>query len=1231
MSNEAHRRSPAEWFLESFFQERNIKWMLALGVMIVFGSSLMLVTRQWETWSTLWKSLAVIGYSGAVFACGELAFCRLGLRNTGTVMRSLTLLLLPLSFLAVNRLGVLSLPMQMGLLVLDAALTGFAARRIFAEFLRGSQPTLVATYLTLAVAGGVLRPLTGIAAPLVALVLWGVFSIGTVKSARRVFWLAEEHKRPRVFGFVPVLLLGAQFLTLFVLNCASEMTLPWLGLGCVLMAVPVLLTTDAIAKVFQQRTGDLVRPLPWSIVLPLFVGLVLCVSGVGLAAIPQVGRSLFSLALTPAAGLAALMMLVAARRTNHSAFVWAGLIGAAISYQAAPAYFIETARLIVQSAATSVHEQRLPVAFYGLTWLPLIVGSMLAAVRAARRGDTLIEVPCRRFAMFVAVLLFAISFTHAKAIFPVAAAMTVTFGLQAVLFANRRLQLAAALAWTALTCSSQFFATEVFDWPMNEEAHRLVMLGGAALLLFRVGGWALLPVRRLIGASSNRTNEAGQGSSISLLHTVAIAAMWLVAARPETVMSLATLGGFAAAGLLLIHAWKWLTPGLSELSLASLLAVIVKSSLFWISDERWLFLVWTVPALAMWFVGQGLLNRNTRLSVSFGRPSVRISTLAMTLLLLISQAGLLVWNVLRLGGAANSWDMLLPAIVATIWAFDVARRGRNADSHRAWRVSFAAVGCIAVLTTTASVLIGAEHLALIPTAWAAMAFVATIVLAVRHRDNGKTGWHALRLCEGRDNWPRPSMTQGVPSTMTLGPIAMPVRVISMSVLVLTAIVTLFVEPFGTLARLAGLIATSGLLLDSVLRRDREQRETSLILGQWQIAMLVATVMAPSLRTLSDLLSSAALPAALPVAVTVAMGLTALRRWRCSHVELNSTGPHAVLSVATIAAALSAAAIAPMSVIGIGSVALAVVTFAILAVGEFAIAVRRQRVDGVWMAQGIFGTAVTWLLVAGVISFGNGVSMFACTIAALVCLSVSKLCLKAPRLVFAADAFSGPAHVLPLLSVAIGVVRHVDGAPAWLGMNSLAVLMSAAFYFWQAIETDEAAQPKVRRDRFLLSAVIVNVAFGLLWHELQFSDPQFFMIPAGLTILWLVELLKREIPESERDPLRYVGALTILVSPTFHIISGSWLHLISLMICSVLIALLAIGLRLRALVYSGTAFLIADLLAMVIRGSIDHPNLLWLAGLAVGASVITLGAICENHRERLLTRLRVMAAELQGWK
>ncbi len=245
---------------------------------------------------------------------------------------------------------------------------------------------------------------------------------------------------------------------------------------------------------------------------------------------------------------------------------------------------------------------------------------------------------------------------------------------------------------------------------------------------------------------------------------------------------------------------------------------------------------------------------------------------------------------------------------------------------------------------------------------------------------------------------------------------------------------------------------------------------------------------------------------------------------------------------------------------------------------------------------------------------------------------SRIAARYPQTRFASKALSVPANLLPLAAAVIGVSRHATGAGSTLGMNSLGLLLPAAFYFWQAMETaDDAEHHMIRRDRFVVSAIILNIASALLCRELHWSDAQFFMIPAGLTILWLVELLKREIPDNYRDPLRYAGALTILVSPTFHIVSGSWLHLISLMVCSVLVALLAIGLRLRALVYSGTAFLIADLVAMVIRGSIDHPNLLWLAGLGIGTAVITLGAICENHRESLLARLRLMAAELQSWK
>ncbi|MGE4002826.1 MAG: hypothetical protein AB7I48_21730, partial [Planctomycetaceae bacterium] len=215
--------------------------------------------------------------------------------------------------------------------------------------------------------------------------------------------------------------------------------------------------------------------------------------------------------------------------------------------------------------------------------------------------------------------------------------------------------------------------------------------------------------------------------------------------------------------------------------------------------------------------------------------------------------------------------------------------------------------------------------------------------------------------------------------------------------------------------------------------------------------------------------------------------------------------------------------------------------------------------------------------------------------------------------------------LPVLTVLAGVIRHsLLPTPEWLGINSLALLAAAAFYFWRGLEQ--------RTPSLLIgSAAILNVASLLLWRELSYSDPQFYMVPLGLSLLGLIELLKPQIASQHVDPLRYIGALTILVSPTFHIVGGSWLHILTLMVASVVITLTAIGLRVRALMYAGTAFLAADIVAMVVRGGMHNTNLLWIAGILVGAAVIGLAAYCERHREEMLQRLRLIAAELETWE
>ena len=307
------------------------------------------------------------------------------------------------------------------------------------------------------------------------------------------------------------------------------------------------------------------------------------------------------------------------------------------------------------------------------------------------------------------------------------------------------------------------------------------------------------------------------------------------------------------------------------------------------------------------------------------------------------------------------------------------------------------------------------------------------------------------------------------------------------------------------------------------------------------------------------------------------------------------------------------------------VLLALATFlcAILAEGISACVDRNE--NRIWIAIGLAAAAATYLAWLHVIMFGSGKGMFIVLGVAIVLWFAREAASRHPRLGTLVRPFGKTAFVLPLVAVGFGVYRHLTYAhPEWKGLNSLALLLAGGFYFWRGIEDR-------RKELVLLSAAVLNVALLLLWRELRWSDPQFYMVPIGITVLALVQLLKAEIPHRFHDPFRYAGALVILVSPVYHIAHGSWIHLITLMIASVGIALLAIGLRVRALVYTGTAFLLADLAAMVVRGSMDDANVLWIAGLAMGTAVLMLGAACERNREAVLQRMRVLAEALKRWE
>lgn len=1223
MSNEVERRPAILRFVDSFFEERNIKWMLGIGVLILFGSSVMLVTSRWDTYAPVWKHLILLTYTLAVFSAAEFSYGRLSLWRTGTVLKSLTVLLLPINFLALDRIwtdsnsGLLDIGIHIGLMGLTCAVSTVAARRIFRHFLRGDQPTFVICYLVMCVAGAVAPSLPQAWAPVIALFLWAVFTIGTVKVNRHVFWLTEEHRLPRVFGFFPIALLGTQFLTLmWTANLTAEIPLQWMGLAAVLVSVPILLTSDAVARVFQQRTGNLTRPIPWSIMLPLLTGLLLCATGVCLAGsgMPR------PYALVPTAALAAAMMVVVARRTGHVAFVWSALLCALLAYNFSPVFFLNFARMVVQQGAAAVNEQRLPYAFYGLTYFPLLFGTTLISMYCRRRGNLLFAGPLKSFSIGVSSFLLAASLTHPKAIFPVAAVLMLIFALQTIAFRTRRWVALAACSFLIAAFGLTEFAAGVLELLVPQDMLFQSLSIAAGFLLFPgrlIDRWTANMERAWkVGDGDASGKNAGVGicQLFSLAATLSTAVVWVIWLATERFPSLPSASGAMLGLMLVLHSLVWLRPILGEAALCFLGINVVIHLFDQQLDRTTVLSVMNLGLLLGWFVSQGLQAwPHLRITRAFGMPLQNVSVISLALLMQFYLFGLAIYT--AGGTGVLSWICVALTIV---WTFVAARRLSS--------MNLTMLGCLGVFALESGFLTNVYGMVLIHQ-WLPAVWTATAVLGIPFSALMQARLKRAVNCESE--W------AGLSGYRAL---ATPLNMFTVSIPIVAALISLTVFTFPL--RVAGAFATAGLLMSASLRRSSKMWSVSLVLINWQLLCCVVTLFAPELKTLIALNLQNGLVASLPIAACAAISLlliesTLFQRetnvlpgvepsidefWIARVCEL-----HRSLLRILIGAGLLVSL--HLAVDGASSfqMASAATAFVGLVTCELLAACRIKSVERAWMAQALAAAAIGYFVWMGAIVLSSSVAMFGVLFIAFAAWSTGRLTRSLPTTRILSEPLTTSGLALPMLAIGLAVHRHLQLVQAdWLGTNSLALLLVAGFYFWVGTE-------RRLKSLIILSAGILNIALALLWRELAWHDPQFFMIPLGISVLAIVQFLRREIPEAMRDPLTYLGALTILVSPTFHIVGGSWLHLLMLMVLSVGITLVSIGLRVRALMYTGTAFLVADLVAMICRGGIDYPHLLWVGGIALGAAVVMLAAICERYRETLLQRIRVLAAGLETWQ
>lgn len=1201
MNEERVSRSPLLRFLDSFLQERNIQWIFGIGSLLLVGSSLMLVTTNWESYSNEWKHLIFVGYTTLFWIGGEVLYSRQGLKRSGTAFMAIAVVLYPMTFMSLHEVETL----QVYLLPVQILLTAMAATRIFGRFLRSTQPTFIACYLLLAIFGHFANSLiieyaeqaknnvdltwmiySGVA------VAWAVFCIGTIKVNRHVFWLTEENRHPRIFGFFPIALLGAQFIGISAIHFGSKLAPGWIGFFVVLVAVPVLLTANTVARVFQQRTGDLVRPIPWNIVMPLGIGIILAVSGLLLSSIELQ-------ALVPAAALFAVIMGVVARRTGHRAFVWAMLAGATVAYNFSWVYYQDLAMSLRDGEATGSQESRLPHAFYGLTYLPLLTIAIGLSRRLTGLGESVFAVPLRRYAIGLSGILLVVSLSHVKALFPVGLAMTSIFFSSARIFRDRLLLFPGAGAVLIAAAGCAPFLDAVFG---------LEFLGGSIILSMGLACGALLVASQYVDAKLPpallpKTMDdlkpliRNPLRGVSIGATIIAGAIWVLQTQ--------------------MHTGGWL-PWIEFAALSTLL--VIQSVL--LADRRlgWTTLVFAFAGGALWSHQSGIApdvfllcmvgafgflwslfrwierQGEGRFQKAFTHPSRHLSFWALTVLTVVVA---LPTFVAHASGTPITGPWWVAVAMLGTWTLDAAWRFRSRN--------LAAIAGVMVPATAGSVFLffnrfqSAESL---PIVWASVAVAA---LAAFKLLASKLGEADVPRSSSEDRNPLETarrLTGALVWTYTL----------LLAALFLPA---LFI--FDWPLQAAGIIALVGLA-----GFGGWGRRATLVLVNAEILVSVLQVYCPDAQNILDLgphFIQAAATLALTCASSVLFWQYASRDQDAEKRLMTDVIQVALGSLAVVS--IIATLLLPTLTWSSPNLWCVLASLSILAISEFWRACTTGRVAHVWSGQLCVAAVVGYLAFLGLITFGHGRSQFLILGTGLIAWTLSRLFEGRPGTAILSAPLRQTAYVLPAISAAIGFARHLIGNVPSLGLNGLALFLVAGFYFWRGIE-------ERRKTLIVAAGGIFNASLFCLWRELDRTDPLYYCVPIGLTIIGLVELLKNEIPQRLHNPLRYLGSLVILVSPVFHIVGGSWLHIFGLMVASLGVVLLAIGLRLRALMIAGTAFLVGDVVAMVLRATIDNPGALWVAGVALGAAVLTLGAACEHHRETLSQRLRALSATFAHW-
>ncbi|RKH06075.1 hypothetical protein [Corallococcus carmarthensis] len=167
---------------------------------------------------------------------------------------------------------------------------------------------------------------------------------------------------------------------------------------------------------------------------------------------------------------------------------------------------------------------------------------------------------------------------------------------------------------------------------------------------------------------------------------------------------------------------------------------------------------------------------------------------------------------------------------------------------------------------------------------------------------------------------------------------------------------------------------------------------------------------------------------------------------------------------------------------------------------------------------------------------------------------------------------------------------------------------------------------------LMSVAAFNTALYLVWLGTGSGEPQYYVIPAGLSLLLLLRVFRKSLSQDAYAQLRALAVTGIYVA-------GAWKPLLfndgEAMLLCVFLCLVGVGagiaLRIRSYVYLGSAFLVTAVAANLVRfGMRDHRiGALFLSML--GLLVVGFMVVLSAHRATLLQKYGRVRDLLATWE